>query len=33
MGIETFNWVELAGIAIVIAGVILAQRNVRKEIA
>ena len=33
MGIETFSWVELAGIAIVIAGVILAQRNVRKEIA
>lgn len=32
MGIETFSWVEMAGIAIVITGVILAQRNVRKEI-
>jgi drug/metabolite transporter (DMT)-like permease len=30
MGIETFSWVELLGIAIVITGVILAQRGGRK---
>ena len=27
LGIETFNWVELSGIAVVIAGVIMAQRG------
>ena len=33
MGIETFSWVELLGIAIVISGVILAQRRGKSGIA
>lgn len=33
MGIETFSWVELLGIAIVISGVILAQRKGKSGIA
>jgi drug/metabolite transporter (DMT)-like permease len=33
MGIETFSWLELLGIAVVIAGVILAQRGGSRPIA
>ena len=33
MGIEVFTWKEMLGIAVVIAGVILAQRSSKKDIA